>query len=81
MQAEHLRRWCDGVQRDFGRTARLLPIRAAEGAAWGGLMALRPLPILDGFLAATAEVHDLTLVTRNEGDFEGLSIRVLNPFA
>ena len=80
-QAEHLRLWCDRVQRDFGRTGRLLSIRAAEAAAWGELMALRPLPVLDGFLAATAKVHDLTLVTRNERDFTSLPIRVENPFA
>ena len=79
-QAEHLRAWCDRMQRDFGSTGRLLPVRAAEAAAWGDLMALRPLPIMDGFLAATAKVHDLTLVTRNVSDFEGLPIRVKNPF-
>lgn len=80
-QAETLREWCDRVQREFGRTGRLLPIRAAEAAAWGELMAIRPLPIMDGFLAATAKVHDLTLTTRNEGDFAGLPIRIENPFA
>jgi predicted nucleic acid-binding protein len=35
---------------------------------------------VDGLLAATALEHDLTLVTRNEADFDGLGIRVLNPF-
>lgn len=25
-QAEHLRRWCDRVQRDFGRTGRLVAV-------------------------------------------------------
>ena len=43
-------------------------------------MAVRPLPILDGFLAATAKVHDLTLVTRNAVDFERVPIQVENPF-
>lgn len=80
-QAEHLSGWCDRVQRDFGRTGRLLPIRAAEAAAWGELMALRPLPILDGFLAATAKVHELVLVTRNASDFDGLPVEVKNPFS
>jgi toxin FitB len=80
-QGDHLRVWCDRIQRDFGRTGRLLPIRAAEAAAWGELMALRPLPVLDGFLAATAQVHSLTLATRNEADFTGLSVQVENPFA
>ncbi len=80
-QAENLGRWCDHVQRDYGRTGRLLPIRAAEAAAWGELMAIRPLPIMDGFLAATAQVHDLTLVTRNQTDFSGLPIGIENPFS
>ncbi|NQX02912.1 hypothetical protein HQ447_19820 [bacterium] len=35
---------------------------------------------MDGLLAATALEHDLTLVTRNEADFDGVGIRVLNPF-
>jgi predicted nucleic acid-binding protein len=79
-QADILRRWVERVQRDFGRTGRLLPIRAAEAEAWGELQAIRPLPILDAFLAATAKVHDLELVTRNEADFAGLPITILNPF-
>jgi antitoxin FitA len=29
---------------------------------------------------ATASVHDLTMATRNAGDFERAGIRVLNPF-
>lgn len=80
-QADNLRVWCDRLQRDFGRTGRLLPIRAAEAAAWGELMALRPLPVLDGFLAATAQVHTLTLATRNEADFAGLPLQIENPFS
>jgi predicted nucleic acid-binding protein len=81
VQGEHLRFWCDRLQRDFGRTGRLLPIRAAEAAAWGELMALRPIPVLDGFLAATAQYHSLVLATRNEVDFTGLPVAVENPFA
>jgi hypothetical protein len=80
-QGDHLRVWCDQLQRDFGRTGRLLPIRAAEAAAWGELMALRPLPVLDGFLAATAQYHSLTLATRNEAHFADLPLEVENPFA
>ncbi len=34
----------------------------------------------DMLIAATAAVHDLTLVTRNYADFEGCGIRLLNPF-
>ncbi|HEY3899027.1 MAG TPA: type II toxin-antitoxin system VapC family toxin [Chthoniobacter sp.] len=81
VQGDNLRVWCDRLQRDFGRTGCLLPIRAAEAVALGDLMAQRPLPVLDGFLAATAQCHSLTLATRNEADFTGSSVPVENPFA
>jgi predicted nucleic acid-binding protein len=35
---------------------------------------------MDGFIAATAERHDFTLVTRNVADFESLGIRLENPW-
>ena len=31
-------------------------------------------------IAATAQAHNLTLVTRNTRDFEGCGIALLNPF-
>jgi toxin FitB len=34
----------------------------------------------DMLIAATAQIHGLTLVTRNVSDFEGCGIAVLNPF-
>ena len=34
----------------------------------------------DMLIAATAVIHDFTLVTRNIKDFDGCGIRVLNPF-
>ena len=40
----------------------------------------RILPIVDSLLAATALARDLTFVTRNEGDFIGTSITILNPW-
>jgi len=41
--------------------------------------------VIDGLLAATALQHDLSLVTRNTRDFEGLgfeglSLRLINPW-
>ncbi|MDP1527252.1 MAG: type II toxin-antitoxin system VapC family toxin [Rhodocyclaceae bacterium] len=35
----------------------------------------------DMLIAATAQVHALTLVTRNTGDFSGCGIPILNPFS
>jgi len=55
---------------------RLLGVDAAVAVAWGGMSAQaaddrRPLPVLDGLLLATAQVHDLTFVTRNLSDCAG----------
>jgi toxin FitB len=36
--------------------------------------------LVDGLLAATAKVHRMTLVTRNDSDVAGLGAEVLNPF-
>jgi toxin FitB len=36
--------------------------------------------VIDALIAATAQVHDLTVVTRNVKDFELASVQVVNPF-
>ena len=58
---------------------RLLAIDAAVADEWGRLRAIRSVPVVDAFLAATARVHGLTLVTRNESDFAGLGVIAVNP--
>ncbi len=61
---------------------RLLNIDAHTADRWGRLMASagRPLPAIDGLLAATALQHDLTLVTRNIKDFSGLQVKLISPW-
>lgn len=77
-QAQVLEAWLDTVTEAFGE--RALPIETAISDEWGRLNAVRPIPAIDGLLAATAMVHGLTLVTRNEADVAGLGAAVLNPF-
>ena len=61
--------------------ARILPITRAVAMNWGALSAQRSRPVLDTFIAATALVHDLVVVTRNVRDFEDTGVRVLNPWS
>lgn len=77
-QATVLETWLDAVTEAFGE--RALPIETAIADEWGRMNAVRPVPVIDGLLAATAKVHGLTLVTRNEADVAGLGATVLNPF-
>lgn len=77
--ADVLEGWLGGLTSAFG--GRLLPVDAAVAAAWGRLSAARTLPVIDGLMAATALVHDLTLVTRNVRHVAGLGVRLLDPFA
>lgn len=39
-----------------------------------------PRPVRDSLIAATAAVHGLVVVTRNERDFDGTGVRVMNPW-
>lgn len=59
---------------------RVLPIDEDIADRWGALNVPDPLPAVDGLLAATALVHDLTVVTRNVRDMERTGVRVFNPF-
>jgi len=40
----------------------------------------RPIEVMDALLAATADIHRLTLVTRNDSDFEG-TVPYVNPWS
>ena len=78
-QAQVLESWLRSVRQNY--EGRLLSVDATVADAWGRLHRIRPVPVADGLLAATAEVHRLTLVTRNIQNFQGLGIGMVNPFA
>jgi toxin FitB len=77
-QAEAIDRWLTVVRSEF--EGRILPVDQAVADEWGRMNAPRPLPILDGLLAATAKVNGLTLATRNVSDVGGTGVRFVNPF-
>jgi predicted nucleic acid-binding protein len=64
---------------------RVLAVDGAIAHAWGRLVARaeaagQRLSVMDGFIAATAQIHELTLVTRNVKDFVSSGITVHNPW-
>jgi predicted nucleic acid-binding protein len=77
-QANALEKWLAAVIAAFGD--RILQIDDAIAEEWGRMSAKRPVPTIDGLLAATAAVHDMTLVTRNTSDVANLGARILDPF-
>ena len=77
-QAAALEHWCQRVVAAF--SGRVLPVDAAVADTWGRMSAGSPLPAIDGLLAATAQTHGLTLVTRNVRDFGRAGVDLLNPF-
>ena len=65
---------------------RLLPMDVNTLLAWGNLAARlessgQVMPAMDGLIAATALQHDLTLVTRNQSEFENSGVNIFNPWA
>jgi toxin FitB len=61
--------------------SRVLRVTPEIANVWGELNDPDPLPIIDAYIAATAIVHDMVLVTRNVKDFQRTGARLLNPFA
>lgn len=64
---------------------RILAIDATTAEVCGKLIADcegrgRRMEVIDAFLAATAEVHQLTIVTRNTSDFDVVTKNLINPW-
>ena len=66
-------------------SGRVLPVDRQVAARWAsrvahGSRAGRPLPTVDSLIAATALAYNLTIVTRNTRDFEGIGATTINPW-
>ena len=70
--------WLETLERDYAD--RILPVDINVADEWGKMNAPNPLPVIDGLLAATAKVHNLTVVSRNTDDLKAAGVRLLNPF-
>lgn len=77
-QADLLETWLQTIVDDYA--ANILDFTATEAQVWGRLRVPQPQNAIDKQLAATALTFGLILVTRNEKDFVGTGVTLLNPF-
>jgi len=76
-KAAQIEAWLEQV----AQTYNVLPMDADAFRAWARLMHRRSDDLIeDAMIAATAIVHNLTVVTRNVRDFDRLGVKTLNPF-
>ena len=76
--ATRLAAWVEGIELSFAD--RILGIDTATARLWGEWSGERARPVVDTLLAATAVMHDLTLVTRNLRDVRGIPVKLLDPW-
>lgn len=76
-KAHAIEQWADQV----AATYNVLPMDAQTFRLWARLMHRRSDTLYeDAMIAATARQHELTVVTRNTGDFKPFGVQLLNPF-
>ena len=80
LQGAILRRWLE-TQVLLAFSERILAVDTAVARRCARLHVPDPRSDRDALIAATALVHDLTVVTRNIADFESTGVRIINPWA
>lgn len=76
-QAQALLDWLASIRQVH--KDRVLPVSDEIALEWGRLEAQRPRGP-DGFIAATAVVRGLALVTRNIVDFQDVPVEIVDPW-
>ena len=76
-KAQAIESWVDRLAATF----QVIPMDSACFREWARLMEGKPDRLLeDVMIAATARVHALVVATRNERDFQGIEVAIVNPF-
>lgn len=78
-QGAVLRRWLE-TQVLPAFAERILPVDIAVARRSALLHVPDPRPVRDSFIAATALVHGMPVVTRNVTDFEAAGVEIINPW-
>lgn len=76
--ASRISAWVGITEQTFAD--RILPVDTHVARVWGEITTDRKRPVVDTLIAATALVHDLTLVTRNITDLSGINVPILDPW-
>lgn len=76
--------WLAELENEFAK--RILPVEAEIAKLWGDMAARAQkkgivIAPIDGLIAATALKYRLQVLTRNEKDFRGTGVRVVNPWS
>jgi predicted nucleic acid-binding protein len=76
-KADEIEQWVDEVAASYS----VVPIDGQTFRRWARLMHRRSDDLFeDAMIAATADVHNLTVVTRNVRDFKVFGVRTIDPF-